>query len=141
MPPRWLKWLQCMAEEFLSRCEKKLIFASSPIAGAQYHWTAEHAPLKYRAFLSYFQGWITILGWMAALASVASLLAAMIQAVALFNNPNYDATRWQATLIMIGFAALATLGNTLGKKFLPIFETLAGFLHVYVAHPIYYTRI
>lgn len=69
---------------------------------------------------------------MAALASVTFLLATMIQSVALFNNPNYVPQRWQATLIMIAFGALSTLGNTLGKKFLPIFETLAGFLHVYV---------
>jgi hypothetical protein len=69
---------------------------------------------------------------MAALASVASLLAAMVQSVALFNNPDYVSQRWQATLIMIGFSGLATLGNTFGKKLLPLFETMAGFLHVYV---------
>ena len=72
---------------------------------------------------------------MAALASVAFLLATMIQSVALFNNPNYVGTRWQATLIMIAYGGIATLGNTFGKKFLPLFETMAGALHVYVSPP------
>jgi choline transport protein len=74
---------------------------------------------------------LTILGWLAGLTSVAFLLATMIQSVALFNNPTYEPQRWQATLIMIAFGGVATLGNTFGKRFLPIFETIAGALHVY----------
>jgi hypothetical protein len=74
---------------------------------------------------------LTILGWLAALTSVAYLLAVMIQSVALFNHPTYEPQRWQATLMMIAFGGIATLGNTYGKRFLPIFETLAGALHVY----------
>ncbi|KIX09250.1 uncharacterized protein Z518_00329 [Rhinocladiella mackenziei CBS 650.93] len=102
----------------------------SPIAGAQYHWSAEHSPRKWRALISYIQGWVTITGWVAAVASVCFLIATMIQGVAILNNPNYDAKRWQATLIMIGFAALAALGNTFGKKLLPLWETAAGVFHV-----------
>ena len=41
--------------------------SSSPIAGAQYHWSAEHAPRKWRALVSYIQGWVTVTGWVAAI--------------------------------------------------------------------------
>lgn len=48
----------------------------------------------------------------------------------MLNYSNYDAKRWHATLIMIGFAGIAALGNTFGKRLLPLWETLAGSLHV-----------
>ena len=54
----------------------------------------------------------------------------MIQGVAILNNPGYNAQRWHATLIMIGFAVLAAVINTYGKKLLPLWETLAGGFHV-----------
>lgn len=54
----------------------------------------------------------------------------MIQALAVFNNPDYVPERWHATLIMIGFSFLACMGNTFGKKLLPAWETLAGLFHV-----------
>jgi choline transport protein len=105
-------------------------WVSSPIAGAQYHWSAEHSPPKWRALISYVQGWVTVTGWVAAMASVCFLIATMIQAAAVLNYPNYDPKRWHATLIMIGFSAIASLGNTFGKKLLPLWETLGGLLHV-----------
>jgi amino acid transporter len=66
----------------------------------------------------------------AAVASVSYLIATMIQALAILNYPGYDAQRWHATLIMIGFALVAALGNTFGKRLLPLWETLGGLLHV-----------
>ena len=76
------------------------------------------------------QGWITVCGWQAAIASVAFLVATMIQALAVYNNPSYVPQRWHATLMMIFLGGLATLGTTVGKRALPLWETLAGFLHV-----------
>ena len=103
---------------------------SSPIAGAQYHWTAEHCPKRYRAFLSYLQGWITVLGWQAAIASICFLIATMVEVLAVYNNPTYVPQRWHATLIMIAAALLMTAVNTLAKVLLPIIETVAGVLHM-----------
>ncbi|KIW68325.1 hypothetical protein PV04_04278 [Phialophora macrospora] len=102
----------------------------SPIAGAQYHWSAEHSPPRWRALISYVQGWVTVTGWVAAVASVCFLIASMIQAVAVLNYSDYEPKRWHATLIMIGFSGVASLGNTFGKKFLPLWETMGGLLHV-----------
>ncbi|KIW12030.1 hypothetical protein PV08_09304 [Exophiala spinifera] len=102
----------------------------SPIAGAQYHWTAEHAPVRWRAIISYIQGWVTITGWVAGVASVCFLIATMIQGVAVLNYSGYDAKRWHATLMMIAAAGIAAIGTTIGKKLLPLWETLGGGLHV-----------
>lgn len=54
----------------------------------------------------------------------------MIQGVAILNYSGYQAERWHATLMMIGFAGIAALGNTFGKRLLPLWETLGGILHV-----------
>ncbi|MCJ1355100.1 MAG: hypothetical protein MMC33_005091 [Icmadophila ericetorum] len=102
----------------------------SPVAGAQYHWTAEHSPRRARAILSWIQGWMTVLAWQVVVASVMFLNATMIQALIIWNNANYTAPRWHATLLMIAFSAWACVFNTIGKRFVPIFETLAGCCHV-----------
>ncbi|KEF51477.1 uncharacterized protein A1O9_12394 [Exophiala aquamarina CBS 119918] len=102
----------------------------SPIAGAQYHWSAEHSPIRWRALISYIQGWVTVTGWVAAVASVCFLIATMIQGVAVLNYSSYTPERWHASLMMIAAAFLGALGNTVGKKFLPLWETLGGSLHV-----------
>ena len=67
---------------------------------------------------------------MAACASGAFLVAALIQGVAILNNPTYVPQRWHLTLMMICVSGLATLMNTFGKKLMPIWETLAGLFHV-----------
>lgn len=54
----------------------------------------------------------------------------MIQAMAVLNYSDYEPQRWHATLIMIAFSAVASLGITFGKKLLPIWETIGGLLHV-----------
>ncbi len=107
-----------------------MFFHSSPIAGAQYHWTAEHSPRELRAFLSWVQGWVTILAWQATNASAAFLAATMIQGLIIFNYPTYAPERWHGTLMTIAIAGLAVLGCTLGKVLLPLWESLAGSLHV-----------
>jgi choline transport protein len=102
------------------------------VAGAQYHWTAEHSPPKLRAFLSWIQGWVTILAWQAATASVCFLIATMVQGLVIFNYPTYAPERWHATLMMIAISGLSVLGCTIGKALLPIWESLTGSLHVSV---------
>lgn len=69
-------------------------------------------------------------GWVAAVASVCFLIATMIQGVAVLNYSSYTPERWHATLMMIAAAILGALGNTVGKKLLPLWETLGGSLHV-----------
>lgn len=86
--------------------------------------------MKWRALISYIQGWVTVTGWVAAVASVCFLIATMIQGVAVLNYSSYTPERWHATLMMIAAAILGALGNTVGKRLLPLWETLAGSLHV-----------
>ncbi|KAI7154108.1 amino acid permease [Hortaea werneckii] len=43
----------------------------APTSGGQYHWTSEFAPPGSQRFLSYIVGWLSSLGWQAAIATTA----------------------------------------------------------------------
>jgi choline transport protein len=54
----------------------------------------------------------------------------MIQALAVYNNPTYVPQRWHATLMVILLGGMTTIGVTILKKLLPLWEILGGTLHV-----------
>ncbi len=54
----------------------------------------------------------------------------MVQGLVIFNHPAYVPQRWHATLMMIAISGLSVLGCTIGKALLPLWESLAGSLHV-----------
>ncbi|KAJ5546784.1 hypothetical protein N7494_004369 [Penicillium frequentans] len=101
-----------------------------PRAGAQYHWTAVLAPPRIRAFTTWMQGWITVFGWQAALASICYLIATQIQGMVLLNNPEYHPQQWQGTLMMWAIVAFVGLINIYGIKILPALQMLGGIMHI-----------
>lgn len=101
-----------------------------PRAGAQYHWTAVLAPPKIRAFATWMQGWITVFGWQAAVASICNLLATQIQGMVLLNHPSYDARQWHGSLIMWAVVLLAGYINIYGIKIMPALQMLGGIMHI-----------
>lgn len=51
----------------------------APTSGGQYHWVSEFAPRKYQKSLSYFIGWLSVLGWQATTAGATFLTGTQIQ--------------------------------------------------------------
>jgi amino acid transporter len=92
---------------------------------------SEFAPASQQKFLSYCVGWLSALGWQAAIAGTAYVSAALILELIAFNNPSFVAQRWQTTLLMIAIALFGTLFNTFGAKRLPLLEGLVLCLHVF----------
>ncbi|KAF7717050.1 Uncharacterized protein PECH_000756 [Penicillium ucsense] len=102
----------------------------TPLAGAQYHWTAALAPSRMQAFSTWIQGWITVFGWQASTTSICYLIANQIQAMVLLNNPSYAPKQWQGTLIMWAVILSAGLVNIYGIKMLPALQMMGGILHI-----------
>lgn len=50
----------------------------APTAGGQYHWVSMLAPRSNRKFLSCITGWMTVLAWLATIATGAFLSVSMI---------------------------------------------------------------
>lgn len=72
-----------------------------PTAGGQYHWVSEFAPPRYQKGLSYLTGWLCATGWQVFLASVAFMVAGIIQGLIALNDDSYSFERWHATLLTI----------------------------------------
>lgn len=80
-------------------------------------------------------GWLSVLGWQAAFASICFLCGTLIQGLLVFNYSGdtgyvYGAERWHGTLLTMAIAAVGTLVNTFGAKFLPPLEGLILGLHL-----------
>ncbi|KAI0116467.1 amino acid transporter [Nemania sp. FL0031] len=102
----------------------------APTSGGQYHWVYMLAPLSSRRFLSYFIGWLTVVGWQAATASLGYLSATLIQGLAVLGNPAYQPLPWQTTLLMWAVIAFAVIFNTVISSALPKVEGAILVLHI-----------
>lgn len=102
----------------------------TPLAGAQYHWTAVLAPPRVQAFSTWIQGWITLFGWQASTTSICYLVASQIQAMVLLNDSSYVPKQWQGTLIMWVIILGSGLINIYGIKIMPALQMMGGILHI-----------
>ncbi|KAK5993514.1 Amino-acid permease BAT1-like protein [Cladobotryum mycophilum] len=104
----------------------------APTAGGQYHWVSMLAPRSMRNFLSYITGWMTVLAWIAIIATGAFLTASMIQALCLINWEGYanHAHPYQVTLITWAFIIACLFFNTAIGGLLPKVEGAFLILHI-----------
>jgi choline transport protein len=119
----------------------------APTSGGQYHWVSEFAPPKYQKFLSYLvgqsnplhayfmahltrKGWFAVIGWQAAMASLAFACAQQFEGLIALNLPNYIIQGWHGTLLSIGVTIFAIFWNTVLIRKLPFLEGFLVILHV-----------
>ncbi|KAM3077294.1 hypothetical protein ACMFMG_006645 [Clarireedia jacksonii] len=102
----------------------------APTSGGQYHWVSEFSPPKYQKILSYTAGWMSTLGWIASFASGTFVLTTLVEAIAQLTDPDFAFTKWQYTLLMIGYLLITIVFNTWLAKTLPMIETFSLFGHI-----------
>jgi choline transport protein len=73
----------------------------APTAGGQYHWISEFSPRKYQKVLSFFVGWLCVLGWQAGVAIGCFLAGTQIQGLIVLNNDSYVYERRHGTCLTI----------------------------------------
>ncbi|KEF50932.1 uncharacterized protein A1O9_13012 [Exophiala aquamarina CBS 119918] len=103
-----------------------------PIAGAQYHWTNALAPPGVRKFLTWLQGWMTWLGWVAVLAAIVNVTILVLQALIALQHPTYVGESWHTACLMIAMLLFFGAINSVRWTFfiVPWLELAAGVLHV-----------
>lgn len=101
-----------------------------PVAGAQYHWTFDHAPAAARRFLAWVQGWVTWVGYVATLAGALNQTTAIAEGLVLLRSPGYRLVGWHTTLITVVMLVCLTLVNLYAFRLVPWFELLSGVLNV-----------
>ena len=96
-----------------------------PTAGAQYHWSAGFAPVRFAATFSWAAGWITVFARISLYASTSFMAGQVVQGLIVLNIDGYSPLQWQGTLIYWGILLLTTVVNVLGIRKFPHIETVA----------------
>ncbi|KAG9233486.1 amino acid transporter-like protein [Amylocarpus encephaloides] len=102
----------------------------APTSGGQYHWVSMLAPPSVQKFSSYLIGWITVIGWQAAVASGGFLCASLIQGLIGLNYPEYVAHPWQNVLLFYATLFFGVFINTVVVRALPKIEGIILIFHV-----------
>ncbi|CAN9344125.1 unnamed protein product [Alternaria alternata] len=102
----------------------------APTSGGQYHWVSEFAPPSCQRFLSYLVGWLGVLGWQTAAATVSYLAGKQIQGLIILNDPSYNPKAWHGTLLIWAILAVCLIFNTFLSRYLPLVEGGVVILHV-----------
>ncbi|KAI9681716.1 MAG: hypothetical protein M1822_007068 [Bathelium mastoideum] len=101
-----------------------------PTAGGQYHWVSILAPPSSKRFLSYVTGWLTVAGWVAALAATSFFVSSLILTLIVQNNPSYTPQNWQGTLLFWAILMVSVTTNTIFSSALPVIEVMVLILHI-----------
>ncbi|KAK7614754.1 amino acid/polyamine transporter I [Phyllosticta paracitricarpa] len=102
----------------------------TPIAGAQYHWTAAFAPRRCHKFMTWIQAWMTWVAWVALLASVLNVVTNLIQGTVILNYPGFTFESWQTWLIMMCLLSFLYTINIFLYWIVPMYELMTGVLHL-----------
>jgi choline transport protein len=107
-----------------------LINDRAPTAGGQYHWVSEFAPSSCQRFLSYLVGWLGVLGWQTAAATVSYLAGKQIQGLIMLNNSSYIPRAWHGTLLIWAVLGICLVFNMFFSRQLPLVEGVIVILHI-----------
>ncbi|RMZ82153.1 hypothetical protein DV738_g1844, partial [Chaetothyriales sp. CBS 135597] len=103
----------------------------APTSGGQYHWVSEFAPRSAQKLLSFFIGWLGILGYQVGTTIGAYVAGTFIQGIVVLNYPDtYIYQRWHGTLMAIAITILVALFNIFMAKHLPLVEGVILVLHI-----------
>ncbi|KAH7396208.1 choline transport protein [Pyrenochaeta sp. MPI-SDFR-AT-0127] len=101
-----------------------------PLSGGQYNYVAILAPKSCSNFLSYTTGWITVIAWQAACASVAWIDCTLILGIVSLNYPQYSMQMWHAVFVFWAVILLAVFVNTYLGRIFPSIEAMMLILHI-----------
>ncbi|CAO2652761.1 Nn.00g021720.m01.CDS01 [Neocucurbitaria sp. VM-36] len=103
-----------------------------PTAGGQYHWVSLLAPRSNKKFFSYVTGWLTVIGWIAALTSVCFFVADLVLQLVSLNDLDMSFVRegWHGTLLLWATLLLCVFINVFVSGALPAIEVVVLIVHV-----------
>uniref|UniRef100_A0A0B7JMQ3 Amino acid permease/ SLC12A domain-containing protein n=1 Tax=Bionectria ochroleuca TaxID=29856 RepID=A0A0B7JMQ3_BIOOC len=97
-----------------------------PTSGGVYYWTYQLASPKTRTSLSFFTGWIWLIGNWTITLSVNFGLASLIAATVALYHPEYVMDAWQLLVIFYGICIVTFIIAALCNDFLPAIDTLCA---------------
>ncbi|KAK5110485.1 hypothetical protein LTR62_005837 [Meristemomyces frigidus] len=130
--PAGMLWMTIVAAIGIFMCDLSLaeMASMSPSSAGPYQWTAELAPASCQKLLSFVVGYYDVLGWQAALAFSAFLIASNIQGLLFLFQPSYVAHSYHITLLMIASALVTIIVNYRSTRILRHASWLMGVLFI-----------
>ncbi|EUC27740.1 hypothetical protein COCCADRAFT_110894 [Bipolaris zeicola 26-R-13] len=101
--------------------------SSFPHVAGQTYWTSVLAPPKYKKFLAYFNGIMTIWAWIFGLTGGYLLSSQFVVAGASILSPSYTIQHWHLYLLAICMALVSVILNTALIKIYPLLNKFALF--------------
>ena len=75
-------------------------------------------------------GWLTVAGWVAALAATSFFVSSLIMALVVQNQPSFVPKSWQETLLFWAILCVSVTINTIFSGALPLIEIMILILHI-----------
>ena len=112
--PAGMLWMTIGTATGIYLCDLSLAEMASmtPSSAGPYQWTAELAPQSCQKMLSFVVGYFDVIGWQAALAFSAYLVAANIQGLLFLFDSSYVANNGHITALMIASTIFTILLNS-----------------------------
>lgn len=101
-----------------------------PIAGAQYYWTFNYAPRSMKLFLTWLQGWMTWVSYVALLASCLNGMTTLVEGLINFADVSSGSGGWHTTLFNLAWVSVCAGVNIYAFPLVPWFELLSGVLNM-----------
>ncbi|KAF7597026.1 hypothetical protein BBP40_011392 [Aspergillus hancockii] len=101
-----------------------------PASGGPYHYTYMLSPEKYRFFLAYLVGWLSMLAWLFAACSVCVYTARSLLAIGSLYNVAYTATQWQVWTVYTGIVASSASIMCLLPRVMPLMNSILFWMSV-----------
>lgn len=88
------------------------------------------APVRYRAFVAFVTGWLSVFAWLFTTASACIFCAQICTNLATLFHPEYMPTQWQVYLCYVAFVVACTLITIYLPKGIALMETVFFFASV-----------
>lgn len=115
---------------FITSAGMAELASAFPVAGAQYYWSFMVSSEQHRAFFAYLNGWLSVLGWWLASASVLNFAASMVLSCANLWYPAYVIQRYHQWLVYVLLTWLVAVVNIFGASVIPYVHKATFFIAV-----------
>lgn len=101
-----------------------------PSAGGQYQFVAELSPPSIRSGVSWYCGWLSVLGWISFTASAPAASSNLVMGLVSLNYPDFVVKTWHSSMVFWAITLIALGFNLYGNRILPYLQNFICALHV-----------
>ncbi|EPY53284.1 hypothetical protein SPOG_03814 [Schizosaccharomyces cryophilus OY26] len=126
----WFLGCVCLLPIAISMSE---LASSMPTSGSLYYWVAYLSPKKYRAFLSWFLGYVSMLAYGTGFASTIYAASSLLIATISIGSPSFSPTKYEQYGIYLAFCLVCSFLIAMPTKYLARFNKFCVFFQISTA--------